>query len=306
MRKEILRIIHGITPAYAGKREGPKNAQSKVGDHPRVCGEKCIPLTRGHGRQGSPPRMRGKVQLGEIDLQDIWITPAYAGKSGPCPDRVPPAGDHPRVCGEKSQSTSASPRALGSPPRMRGKGVKQSNSRIRMGITPAYAGKSCIYRSTTSISWDHPRVCGEKAYSLVINGSEWGSPPRMRGKGTKRCSSRRGGRITPAYAGKSKRIAPSSVLFGDHPRVCGEKHTTFFVRPRKWGSPPRMRGKGVQPRDKRVAVRITPAYAGKSCPLPRRTAFSRDHPRVCGEKTKKIPSHRPFQLHPVPVSFSFA
>ena len=162
MRKEILRIIHGITPAYAGKREGPKNAQSKVGDHPRVCGEKCIPLTRGHGRQGSPPRMRGKVQLGEIDLQDIWITPAYAGKSGPCPDRVPPAGDH-------------------------------------------------------------PRVCGEKAYSLVINGSEWGSPPRMRGKGTKRCSSRRGGRITPAYAGKSKRIAPSSVLFGDHPRVCGEK-----------------------------------------------------------------------------------
>ena len=304
MRKEILRIIHGITPAYAGKREGPKNAQSKVGDHPRVCGEKCIPLTRGHGRQGSPPRMRGKVQLGEIDLQDIWITPAYAGKSGPCPDRVPPAGDHPRVCGEKSQSTSASPRALGSPPRMRGKGVKQSNSRIRMGITPAYAGKSCIYRSTTSISWDHPRVCGEKsfktstscwskgspprmrekgiqpcnqwvrvgitpayagksllkllhhvglrdhprvcgkkAYSLVINGSEWGSPPRMRGKGTKRCSSRRGGRITPAYAGKSKRIAPSSVLFGDHPRVCGEKLRESRGLNRTRGSPPRMRGK---------------------------------------------------------------
>ena len=267
MRKEILRIIHGITPAYAGKREGPKNAQSKVGDHPRVCGEKCIPLTRGHGRQGSPPRMRGKVQLGEIDLQDIWITPAYAGKSGPCPDRVPPAGDHPRVCGEKSQSTSASPRALGSPPRMRGKGVKQSNSRIRMGITPAYAGKSCIYRSTTSISWDHPRVCGEKAYSLVINGSEWGSPPRMRGKGTKRCSSRRGGRITPAYAGKSKRIAPSSVLFGDHPRVCGEKHTTFFVRPRKWGSPPRMRGKAKNATLGGGKRGITPAYAGK-----RRTA----------------------------------
>ena len=131
----------GITPACAGKRSAQAGAPAGRRDHPRVCGEKCIPLTRGHGRQGSPPRMRGKVQLGEIDLQDIWITPAYAGKSGPCPDRVPPAGDHPRVCGEKSQSTSASPRALGSPPRMRGKGVKQSNSRIRMGITPAYAGK---------------------------------------------------------------------------------------------------------------------------------------------------------------------
>ena len=202
MRKEILRIIHGITPAYAGKREGPKNAQSKVGDHPRVCGEKCIPLTRGHGRQGSPPRMRGKVQLGEIDLQDIWITPAYAGKSGPCPDRVPPAGDHPRVCGEKSQSTSASPRALGSPPRMRGKGVKQSNSRIRMGITPAYAGKSCIYRSTTSISWDHPRVCGEKSFKTSTSCWSKGSPPRMRGKGIQPCNQWVRVGITPAYAGK--------------------------------------------------------------------------------------------------------
>ena len=80
MRKEILRIIHGITPAYAGKREGPKNAQSKVGDHPRVCGEKCIPLTRGHGRQGSPPRMRGKVVSSRTILFFWGITPAYAGK----------------------------------------------------------------------------------------------------------------------------------------------------------------------------------------------------------------------------------
>ena len=80
MRKEILRIIHGITPAYAGKREGPKNAQSKVGDHPRVCGEKCIPLTRGHGRQGSPPRMRGKGNNGNVQIAQAGITPAYAGK----------------------------------------------------------------------------------------------------------------------------------------------------------------------------------------------------------------------------------
>ena len=34
---------------------------------------------------------------------------------------------------------------------------------------------------------------------------------------------------------------------------------------------------------------ITPAYAGKSHELRRLTVRSRDHPRVCGEKTKKIP-----------------
>ena len=156
---------------------------------------------------------------------------------------------------------------MGSPPRMRGKVAYTDLQRPSPGITPAYAGKSLLKLLHHVGLRDHPRVCGEKAYSLVINGSEWGSPPRMRGKGTKRCSSRRGGRITPAYAGKSKRIAPSSVLFGDHPRVCGEKHTTFFVRPRKWGSPPRMRGKAKNATLGGGKRGITPAYAGK-----RRTA----------------------------------
>ena len=212
--------------------------------------------------------MRGKEKGRRTHKVKSGITPAYAGKSAYLSPEDTAGRDHPRVCGEKSQSTSASPRALGLPPRMRGKGVKQSNSRIRMGITPAYAGKSCIYRSTTSISWDHPRVCGEKAYSLVINGSEWGSPPRMRGKGTKRCSSRRGGRITPAYAGKSKRIAPSSVLFGDHPRVCGEKLRESRGLNRTRGSPPRMRGKAIEKRLAAVETGITPAYAGKSMSQP--------------------------------------
>ena len=106
----------------------------------------------------------------------------------------------------------------------------------------------------------------------------------MRGKGTKRCSSRRGGRITPAYAGKSKRIAPSSVLFGDHPRVCGEKLRESRGLNRTRGSPPRMRGKVFDADYSILRSGITPAYAGKSYT---RTCYAynvRDHPRVCGEK----------------------
>ena len=171
-----------------------------------MCGEKERTSRCACWTEGSPPRMRGKVQLGEIDLQDIWITPAYAGKSGPCPDRVPPAGDHPRVCGEKSQSTSASPRALGSPPRMRGKGVKQSNSRIRMGITPAYAGKRVRPCLTCFAHRDHPRVCGEKARRRARTHARIGSPPRMRGKGSKGIKKPDISGITPAYAGKSSAL----------------------------------------------------------------------------------------------------
>ena len=291
MRKEILRIIHGITPAYAGKREGPKNAQSKVGDHPRVCGEKCIPLTRGHGRQGSPPRMRGKVQLGEIDLQDIWITPAYAGKSGPCPDRVPPAGDHPRVCGEKSQSTSASPRALGSPPRMRGKGVKQSNSRIRMGITPAYAGKRVRPCLTCFAHRDHPRVCGEKHSRAPAAHNDWGSPPRMRGKVDVFFTFVIPGRITPAYAGKRISLHTVCRCLWDPPRVCGEKVTDFHLFWHFGGSPPRMRGKETGKTRRVQWPGITPAYAGKRIPNSFPSCSVWDHPRVCGEKSpSSLPS----------------
>ncbi len=30
------------------------------------------------------------------------------------------------------------------------------------GITPAYAGKSCVVSGRASHCWDHPRMCGEK------------------------------------------------------------------------------------------------------------------------------------------------
>ena len=169
---------------------------------------------------------------------------------------------------------------------MRGKVAYTDLQRPSPGITPAYAGKSLLKLLHHVGLRDHPRVCGEKAYSLVINGSEWGSPPRMRGKGTKRCSSRRGGRITPAYAGKSKRIAPSSVLFGDHPRVCGEKDASAVKLYVTSGSPPRMRGKVFFYVAAIHGFGITPAYAGKSLSPAPEEALPGDHPRVCGEKLK--------------------
>ena len=71
-----------------------------------------------------------------------------------------------------------------------------------------------------------------------------GSPPPMRGKGTKCVKIDHNSRITPAYAGKS--LAPSKEHhpLWDHPRLCGEKSVN--------GSP------GIK------SQRITPAYAGKS------------------------------------------
>ena len=71
----------GITPAYAGKRFSATSRGGKIGDHPRVCGEKCPELFKLPLRLGSPPRMRGKGPVSRASSFLRGITPAYAGKS---------------------------------------------------------------------------------------------------------------------------------------------------------------------------------------------------------------------------------
>ena len=51
---------------------------------------------------GSPPRGRGKVPKLSKELQALWITPAWAGKSIQPDKWLDSWQDHPRVGGEKS------------------------------------------------------------------------------------------------------------------------------------------------------------------------------------------------------------
>ena len=46
---------------------------------------------------------------------------------------------------------------------MRGKGQSSGGSGRRVGITPAYAGKSPHVRDWRTTKKDHPRLCGEKS-----------------------------------------------------------------------------------------------------------------------------------------------
>ena len=71
----------------------------------------------------------------------------------------------------------------------------------------------------------------------------------------------------------------------DHPRVCGEKLFIVVTLSAAVGSPPRMRGKVSFHSLANVYPGITPAYAGKSTLRMAFALHSRDHPRVCGEKT---------------------
>ena len=152
----------GITPAYAGKSRCSNCTSSNRRDHPRLCGEKRSRPRKAGLILGSPPPMRGKVNIKNATHATHRITPAYAGKSLSLPVIIKDNQDHPRLCGEKFLLLTKVQYLSGSPPPMRGKVPLAYRGQGVFGITPAYAGKS-------------PLGCRRPALSP-------GSPPPMRGK----------------------------------------------------------------------------------------------------------------------------
>lgn len=125
--------------------------------------------------------------------------------------------------GEKPVTAAISLKDMGSPPRGRGKASIVLGIALRLRITPAWAGKSCVGGTQKITPLDHPRVGGEKKQCSLLEDNGVGSPPHGRGKVLTNglvhgidgiTPARRGkvdvlfwglvdGRITPAQAGKS-------------------------------------------------------------------------------------------------------
>ena len=151
-----------ITPAWAGKSFHPAGRWQTVRDHPRMGGEKFV----------GPDCFRGET----------GITPAWAGKRV-FDNKLDIANkDHPRMGGEKYSYPSRMRCQSGSPPRGRGKVENVAESSFQHRITPAWAGKRTLALSVLPLSWDHPRVGGEKMDGEGLAAVVQGSPPRGRGK----------------------------------------------------------------------------------------------------------------------------
>ncbi len=167
---------------------------------------------------------------------------------------------------------------------MRGKAGRAAIIKDITRITPAYAGKRHRSLLSCATTPDHSRICGEKDDDRHFGRTDEGSPPHMRGKVLCAALSVNLFRITPAYAGKSLRLLGFPRSSQDHPRICGEKLMNISTPTALQGSPPRMRGKAGIAAGTCRAVRITPAYAGKSLHGKGRGGAAGDHPRICGEK----------------------
>ena len=208
--------------------------------------------------------MRGKP-LSWVAIQIFsGITPAGAGKTRHGFFAPKAFWDHPRRCGENGDFCIRWKLYVGSPPQVRGKRTYPKAFAAGAGITPAGAGKTKRRKQKRTLSWDHPRRCGENAGQNPNIVRHLGSPPQVRGKRASGGAESPRKRITPAGAGKTHRAIHYPRSGRDHPRRCGENSGGVSARHTRLGSPPQVRGKLTYPRYSVKSSRITPADAGKT------------------------------------------
>ena len=266
----VVRII----PAHAGNSEVVSAVERLDADHPRACGELGSGSPGCTSASGSSPRMRGTRATHPWEETTPRIIPAHAGNSFRGASRWSRSTDHPRACGELTDSADLSIVLFGSSPRMRGTRSQRFNHLPRHRIIPAHAGNSRARGGPQSPSADHPRACGELGLRDDRPGladldhpracgelsppasdasTHNGSSPRMRGTPIQVARRGQRGRIIPAHAGNSNQSA---------------------------GHPPR-------------PERIIPAHAGNSRSRSLRKTERSDHPRACGELVSRGVLPRP-------------
>ena len=152
---------------------------------------------------GSPPPTRGTLHQIMACMGDLRITPAYAGNTSKKVLNVQVTGDHPRLRGEHVSNISTNEKILGSPPPTRGTRKPLSHKQVRLGITPAYAGNTCIKIPQRNYGGDHPRLRGEHSIPVLVMSFPRGSPPPTRGTQYHLIKKVVFARITPAYAGNT-------------------------------------------------------------------------------------------------------
>ena len=165
--------------------------------------------------KGSPPRMRGRVKVTVCQRFRAGITPRMRGRdtwdTRPCS-------------------------SIGITPRMRGRGMYAMHLR-RHGGSPRVCGEEQAPGRCAQTAEGSPRVCGEEIDRQGHHADDWGSPPRMRGRGPQRGPGRGAPGITPACAGKRLCYPFFLSPLWDHPRVCGEKYLRIAVLSCSWDHP---------------------------------------------------------------------
>ena len=213
---------------------------------------------------GSSPRGRGKPVRGGLSALCPRLIPAWAGKT--LKPRAPTTtrGAHPRVGGENASHAQATSSTSGSSPRGRGKLILSTDRESKLGLIPAWAGKTTLDDLAARGVQAHPRVGGENSACRGSARAVEGSSPRGRGKPHAEGLPVSATGLIPAWAGKTYGSHTLTVPSWAHPRVGGENELMAFATSSFVGSSPRGRGKPAKIFPAHHLLRLIPARAGKT------------------------------------------
>ena len=137
---------------------------------------------------------------------------------------------------------------------------------LEVGIIPACAGSTPQMTHSISITWDHPRMCGEHGTPFSSSLSLMGSSPHVRGARRDMDPVQPAAGIIPACAGSTTGSPGRAHSRRDHPRMCGEHTKELAIGECTVGSSPHVRGARLTLSTQPPATGIIPACAG-STPL---------------------------------------
>ena len=253
-----------------------------------MCGERGACGGPASSGRGSSPRVRGTVSQ-RTESQNLFrFIPACAGNGRGTPSRGPRRSVHPRVCGERSFGVQTPPWTAGSSPRVRGTDLIHVRLSGVIRFIPACAGNGLTRSIVTGSKSVHPRVCGERLIAGQIARPIVGSSPRVRGTAELEMHPVLGHRFIPACAGNGRRRPTKGGSRSVHPRVCGERQCTYCSRCLRNGSSPRVRGTVVRGLEVSPRHRFIPACAGNGRNRAQVSKRGSVHPRVCGERLKRL------------------
>ena len=178
-------LVHGgagrFIPPCAGNTFMIISRGGAVAVHPRVCGEHLAICAGSPVTSGSSPRVRGTRHRQLSPIDKAGFIPACAGNTPIAHVRSAAGAVHPRVCGEHTQTPSASTASIGSSPRVRGTRETVGAHVLPRRFIPACAGNTRVGGGDGGGEPVHPRVCGEHSSWPVRCRPTCGSSPRVRG-----------------------------------------------------------------------------------------------------------------------------
>ena len=129
--------------------------------HPRLRGEdrSCPRFDR--GQVETPPLTRGRPGVGSNLSRCARNTPAYAGKTARHMTFSEDVQKHPRLRGEDLAKKVKEKEERETPPLTRGRLLMKFYEAMKIGNTPAYAGKTMTFAAVATSTEKHPRLRGE-------------------------------------------------------------------------------------------------------------------------------------------------